>query len=150
MTNRQCCGKYQDQKQRNRMHYARDWVRCRNNASITIYGSMPRDNDRLPWVAFVCKKHAETANVQWVEFSSIEDVAALLASSELDEYLGLFFKFHSTCLTQIQNWRESQKARLSQREALIRLMAESAEEVRQVLRGALKKYKKEQEAAANA
>lgn len=127
MSSRQCCGKYQNQTQRNRMHYARDWMRCRNNASITIYGGVPRDNDRLPLVAFVCKKHAETANVQWIELSSVEDVIALLTLSELDEYLTLFLKFDETCLNAIQAWRESKTARTFQRRALTQAISQIKE-----------------------
>lgn len=128
---RQCCAKYRNSKQRDRIEYLRDWMRCLHTASLTIYGSMPQEDQALPWVAFVCKKHAETVNLVWIRNASFEEVCRILTATEREKYLSLFVEHDQSCLRQINNWRASRRARAGQREELIKQIAQNPAEAHQ-------------------
>ena len=85
---------------------------------------MPGDDELLPWIAFLCKRHVENTHVQWFKPATLQEAVGILTDSEIGAYLEIFLTHDANSLEQIRNWRASRKTRATQREELVRLISE--------------------------
>lgn len=117
---RQCCAHYADTKSA-LPKWQRAKIRCKNTASITIFGGKPiNDDELLPAIAFLCRVHQDARErfnhtvITWHEVKNPDEVFALLDRNEAEDYINILRDHVDECASNRDAWEESRKVTLRQ------------------------------------